>query len=180
MNQFAERLSLNTYKIYALSGETQSEIQLQRGIFAASGAPLTPMLKDLKLTDAPCVTVQGAAYHFFKLLRNDHFFANRFDLGLQELSSTTSPAITAQFGGRGKINVITYLDQEYTLVPRSWFGFGFELYRGTEMVARFKDVSPFLSFSSRRRYLIDYPTQPQPPLLVAFTFLLAVNCTYRL
>lgn len=174
----AERLSLNEYRIYAPSGCVQSEIQLHKRIFTADQAPLTPLLQSLRLADAPSVKVDGQPYRFFKTLLTDKFFANHFDLGLQ--AGQDEPAITARFGGKGWATLINHEGLEYTLKPTSWFGFAFELRRGAVEVARFKDVSPFLTFSSRRRYQLDAPAGPLPPLLLAFAFLLAVSSTYRM
>ena len=174
----AERLSLNEYRIYAPSGCVQSEIQLHKRIFTADQAPLTPLLKSLRLTDAPSVTVDGQPYRFFKTLRSAKFFASHYDLGLQ--ADQDEPAITARFGGKGWVTLIKHEGLEYTLKPTSVFGFAYELHRGAVEAARFKDVSPFFSVSSRRRYQLDAPAGPLPPLLLAFAFLLAVSSTYRM
>ncbi len=179
IRQTAERLSLSEYRIYAPSGQVQTDIALHQRVFAACDAPLTPALKALGLADTPTVTVDGRTLRYCKALRSDKFFANRFDLSLQAPDSAET-AITARFGGKGWTTLIRFEGQEFALTPKSWFGFKFELRRGEVLVARFTDVSPFLSFSSRRRYLIEYPTQPLAPVLLAFGFLLALSSTYRL
>jgi hypothetical protein len=45
-------------------------------------------------------------------------------------------------------------------------------------VARFKDVTPFLTFSARRRYSIETKTGEIEPLLLTFAFFLAVCNAY--
>lgn len=181
IRQTAERENLNEYRIDTPSGQVQTKIALQRRIFTAKQAPLTPSLEALGISDTPTVTVQGKDYRFFKSLRNDKVFANHFDLGLQALDAKqSSPAITARYGGKGWTTMIRFEGAEYSLKPTSWFGFGFELRSASKVEARFKDVSPFLTFSSRRRYLIESSDGALPPLLMAFAFLLALSSTYRL
>lgn len=180
MNQSAARHSLTEYSIYTPSGALQSEINLQRRLFTASDAPLTPTIASLGLADAPTVIVLDQPYLLCKALRSDKFFANRFDLSLQGLEPTETPAITASYGQRRWATLIQHEGREYLLKPKSWFGFKFELAHGEAEAARFIDASPFLSFSSKRSYRIDLPAGPQPPLLIAFAFLLAVSSTYRL
>jgi hypothetical protein len=179
-NQSAERLSLSEYRIYAISGALQSEIILHKLIFTTSQAPLTPALKALNWADSPSLTVDGQRFRYYKTLRSNKFFANHFDLGLQAMDATTgTPAVTAQYGARGQTTLIEYLGRDYLLTPKSLFGFKFELCLVDVAVARFKEVTPFWTFSSRRRYQLEALAEPLPPLLLAFAFLLAVSSTYR-
>jgi len=181
MEQRAERDSLTQYRVYGPAGDVQSEINLQRQLFTAHDAPLTPAIEGLGLADSPSVMVQGLPYRLCKTLRSNNFFANQFDLGLLGPEPNAAPAITASYGNRGWSSLVWHEGQEFLLTPKSWFGFRFELtQRNAAVAARLRDVSPFLSMSSRRRYRIDCPAGPQAPLLLAFTFLLAVSSTYRL
>jgi hypothetical protein len=110
----------------------------------------------------------------------DQFFSNRFDLGLQGPGPASPPAITASYGSHGSGNLIRHESREYMLTPKSWFGLKFELAQGALIVAKFKDVSPFMTPSSKRRYQIDCPAGQQSALLLCFAFLLAASSTYRL
>ena len=68
--------------------------------------------------------------------------------------------------------------ETYVLQAHSIFSFRYELMQGERVIVSFKEVTPFLTFSSRRLYRIETEAREIEPLLLAFSFFLAVLIFY--
>ena len=85
--QIATRINVNEFDIFDSSGRLQTAISLQKRVFTSDGAPLASALRSSGLADAPTLSVNGVTCLLCKKLLTEKFFANRFDIGLQDLAA---------------------------------------------------------------------------------------------
>lgn len=174
--QNARRTSLLTYEIDGNDGELQAQIEMPKGLWTANGAPLAQVVASSGFGDTPILTISGKSYQIHRDLLTDNLLVNCYCIYLQD--DAGHKIIEAKSPVEQRSSRICYQDAAFLVVPRSLFAFNYEVTNQEICVARFKDVSPFLTYSARRSYSIETKTAEFEPLLLAFAFFLAVCSAY--
>jgi len=176
MMQNARRISLQKYEIDGTNGRLQAQIEMPHGLWAANGAPLSDVIASAGFGDTPILTMMGKSYQIHRDWLYEKALISYYSIYLQDDGGQKIIEAKAPVEKRGAL--ICYESADFLVAPRSLFAFNYEVTHQEMCVARFKDVTPFFTFSARRRYSIETKTAETEPLLLAFAFFLAVCSAY--
>jgi hypothetical protein len=174
--QYARRNSLQNYEIDGTDGALQAQIEMPRSLWTAKGAPLSDALASAGFGDTPILTLSGKSYQIHRDWLNEKALISYYSVYLQD--DAGHKIIEAKTPVEKRGSLICYKGSKFLVAPRSWFAFNYEVTNQNICIARFKDVSPFLTFSARRRYSIETTTPETEPILLSFAFFLAVSSAY--
>ena len=156
---------------YSISDETNkiSTIETFNGIWAAEGAPLTPLMGKV-LTSFPKFIMDGVEYYAHLKLMTNRWLMQDYEIRLEGKDGTTA----IEFFCPAKWTYTSnYQGNDYQLQRHSLFNFHFTL-TGGDNVVEFRDVTPFFTFSSMRKFEIS-SRNPVDHLLLSSSFFIAEN-----
>lgn len=174
--QNARRISLQKYEIDGSDGALIAQIEMPRGLWTANGAPLADAISGAGFGENPVLKIGEKTYEIHRDLLTDKLVVNRYSIYVKDDAGRKIIEATAPVEKRSSL--ICYNETEFLVTARSIFAFDYDVTSNDSNVARFKDVSPFLTFSSRRLYHIETEAREIEPLLLAFSFFLAVLIAY--
>ena len=179
-SQTARRLSVERYEICDASGATQSQIAMPSRLWTANGAPLAAAIESAGLADTPQLTVCGVRYQAHRDLLSDSLVVSEYAIYLRESGdeANASKRKVIEAATKNRATTVFFKGETYVLQAHSIFSFRYELMQGERVIVSFKEVTPFLTFSSRRLYRIETEAREIEPLLLAFSFFLAVLIFY--
>ncbi|HCS24266.1 MAG TPA: hypothetical protein PLW48_02610 [Alphaproteobacteria bacterium] len=169
----AERISLADYALQGLANGATVELRYARGLWmpgrkpgdvSVLGRPLS--FPQIFMPDETLTLVRRIAYGGF--LRTDY--------DVDFLDAQGNVKIAAQMPA-GRLSHFSLDGATYTLDQISRLSFRPLLMRGDMHVARFRETTPFLSFSSRKTYQLQAQTDV-PPLALAAAFFISVMKFY--
>ena len=154
--QQARRTSLQRYEIDSRVGTLQSQIEMPNRLWTAHGAPLAAAVARVGIGDTPILTVEGKSYPVQRDWLSEKGIISYYCIYLQD--DDGHRIIEANTPHEKRASLIHYQGADFLVAPRSFFAFHYEVTNQGKGLARFKDVSPFWTFSARRRYAIETNT----------------------
>ncbi len=179
MNLFkAKRLSLSQANIYQNDAQPLCSIvwPAVRTWSCENSVIGDPYFQDKSLGSYPLLTVLGKTYTARRKILTNKFFGNNYEISLlDENDKTKISAISPSW--IWKKTEIRFNDQTYYLIRKKFFQFYFILYRFEKEIGQLTDVTPFLTFSSKREFSLSLES-PADLMLLSFSFFLAHNSVF--
>lgn len=174
----AKRESLSTASIYEANGQQVGLINWPvKAIWSCENAAIgDPYDQDKSLGSYPALCIKDSKLIARRKLLTNHFFGNEYQISLWDENGEM--VISALVGGSiwRKIK-ITHKNQNYFIKRTKFFQFNFVLQKLEVEIGQFKDVTPFLNFSSYREFSLSVDESVDPKLII-FSFFLAHNVFY--
>lgn len=167
----AIRLTIEEATILGSNDGELAHITWPAGIWKTKNAPLSEALGD-RWQSNPVIKIGLKKLVALRTLLTDKVLVNDFEISLKDESDQA--LIVANLQGSRKTIAMRFENSEYLLTRESFFSFRFSLQKDGTQILRMKDVTPFLTFSSRREFAIESEKDIDPALL-SFSFFLAHN-----
>ncbi len=164
----AKRVSLSEIELYDPAGALLARSILPNIIWRTEEAPISDALTS-KLQSRPEIDVGGRKYLVHRRLASNNWLVNDFALSLCD--GNGADVATADMKAGKWTHVIVFAGKNYTLVRHGFFRFDFELEESGRRIARFRDVTPFLTFNVRRDFVIEGDASIDPVLLSLSVFI---------
>ncbi|HRI77489.1 MAG TPA: hypothetical protein PLX33_10965 [Alphaproteobacteria bacterium] len=169
----AERTSLTGYVLHGVAGGDNVEIHYAQGLWMPGSKPGDVSALG-RPRSFPRIVTPDETLTLVRRITYGGFLRTDYDVDF--LDAQGNVKIAAQMPAE-RLSHFSFEGATYTLDQISRLSFRPLLLRGDMHVARFRETTPFLSFTSRKTYQLQVQTDV-PPLALAAAFFISVMKFY--
>lgn len=171
----ASRPVIGQYEVKNSAGKNVVSIVMPKGVWDTEKAPLQGLVNATGLASCPQFEWNSQTFPVKREILTNNYLYNFYRIWIEKEGQV---AIEATSNGLSKPIVISYKGEEYSLVRKSLFIFDFTLQKNDRTIARFKDTTPFLSFTSKRTFSL-HNTQDVDDMLIGFCFWMSAMAFFK-